>query len=303
MKQLLLGRLSLLVTMIALTACTPKVPTSETETAASETVVTQPTLVGEVEPLNLKLPECNGNNCPKLKLARLQSNQPMIDAWLDQQILMVMQQTLSIASEFQKENTMMHNSAASEVDALTAKMQLEQKLQPYISSFLYLDQELKELGANHQISLSIQPRILNDKGPFTTVVIESEDYLGGAHGSSSQQYATFNLVTHKQIVLKDLVLPNQQKQLEKVAHAAFKHWVMETKLANSVEEYEQVWKFYLSENFYLGQDGLILQYAEYEIGPYVVGFPKLVLSYQDLEGVLKPEYLPKVEQKMKQAVQ
>jgi hypothetical protein len=42
----------------------------------------------------------------------------------------------------------------------------------------------------------------------------------------------------------------------------------------------------------LGEQVLILQYGEYEIGPYVVGLPRLVIPYDQLQEVLKKEYLP-----------
>lgn len=45
-------------------------------------------------------------------------------------------------------------------------------------------------------------------------------------------------------------------------------------------------------NFLLGDHGLILQYGEYEIGPYAVGLPRLVVPYDQLNTILKPEYLP-----------
>ena len=71
--------------------------------------------------------------------------------------------------------------------------------------------------------------------------------------------------------------------------------MVDSKLANNVAEYEQAWKFKLSDNFYLGQQGLILQYAEYEIGPYVVGLPRLMIPYAELQQVLKKPYLPAPE--------
>ncbi|EOY5001067.1 RsiV family protein, partial [Acinetobacter baumannii] len=43
--------------------------------------------------------------------------------------------------------------------------------------------------------------------------------------------------------------------------------------------------------------GLILQYGEYEIGPYVVGLPRLVIPYDQLQEVLKEEYLPQPKAK------
>ena len=180
--------------------------------------------------------------------------------------------------------------------APNAAQTLLEQVNPFIQSFLFLDQELKQLNANHQINLMIKPRILNDQAPLATVVLNSSSYLGGAHGSSAQQYGNFDLSTAQQILLDDIVLPKQKTALERAAYAVFKEWVIEAKLAENVSDYEQAWKFYLSDNFYLSQQGLILQYAEYEIGPYVVGLPKLVIAYEDLDGILKPEYLPKSKQ-------
>ena len=301
MKQ----KIALLSVLVAslLSACNPKPEATQAEpNAASEAVVEvqEASLEGDTEALDLNLPKCDGNSCPEIDVARLNSNQPYIDAWVDAEILKVMQQILSIAPKhkIEQQPTLEAKAAQSaseanpEMPPVTAKTTLEQQLKPYVSSFLYLDQELKDLSANHQISVMLKPRILNHKGPLATVVLNSSSYLGGAHGSSMQQYANFDLAQGKQIALKDIVLPKQQAALEKAAYAVFKQWVMDAKLAENMNEYEQAWKFHLSDNFYLSQQGLILQYAEYEIGPYVVGLPKLVISYEDLQGILKPEYLP-----------
>ena len=306
MKQTI-ALLSVLIASL-LTACNPKPEQKDLPKVASEAVaeVEQVSLDGENEALDLSLPECDGNNCPEINVERLSSNQPYIDTWVDTEILKLMQQILSIAPdpklEQQAASTAPANDGASSAvetkiaAPITAKTTLEQQLKPYVGSFLYLDQELKDLSANHQISVMIKPRILNNQGPLATVVLNSSSYLGGAHGSSSQQYANFDLETSKHIVLKDIILPKQQPALEKAAYAVFKQWVTEAKLADNIADYEQAWKFHLSDNFYLSQQGLILQYAEYEIGPYVVGLPKLVLSYEDLTGILKPEYLPVAKQ-------
>ena len=161
-----------------------------------------------------------------------------------------------------------------------------------MANFLALDKELKALSANHQISLMIKPRILNADLPLATVVLNASSYLGGAHGSSSQRYYNFDLKQKKQVQLNDIIAPNQKAALQQKAHEAFRAWIIESKLADSVEEYEQAWKFSLSDNFYLSNQGLILQYAEYEIGPYVVGLPRLTLPYDQLQSILKPAYLP-----------
>ena len=147
----------------------------------------------------------------------------------------------------------------------------------------------------------IKPKILNAKDPLATVVLNTSSYLGGAHGSSSQHYYNFDLKQQKLVSLDDLLLPNQKAALNRVAHEAFRTWVVDSKLATNVDEYEQAWKFSLSNNYYLGTEGLILQYGEYEIGPYVVGLPRLTLGYDQLQKILKPEYLPKAKQSVQAA--
>ena len=76
------------------------------------------------------------------------------------------------------------------------------------------------------------------------------------------------------------------------ANEAFKAWIVESEIATNIDEYEQAWKFKLSDNFNLGKKGLILQYGEYEIGPYVVGLPRLVIPYDQLNGIIQAKYLP-----------
>ncbi len=293
--------LSILTVAILMTACQPKkVENEQAETAASSTQAQEQAsqLIGDSEKLQLNLPECDDNNCPEMTIERLNSNQPFIDAYIDAEILKKVQQTLSVSPELPTDQASSTAQAAevaasqAVVQAKTVKQQLEQQLQPYTQAFLKLDQEIKALSSSHKISVMIKPTILNAKGPLVTVVLNSSSYLGGAHGSSSQQYYNFDLEKKKLIKLHEVLAPNQLAALENQAHEAFKTWLIESKLANDVSEYEQAWKFKLSDNYYLSKQGLILQYGEYEIGPYVVGLPRLTIPYEQLQTILKKQYLP-----------
>ena len=311
LKNKTIFTMSMLAAAIALSACQPKqTEPKQDQAAASEAVQAEALkLAGDVEKLTLALPECDGNSCPEISIERLSSNQAFIDDFIDQQILKQLDHILDISPKLLKENQQTttaenpkdakaQDQAAEQPASLaveTPKQKLEQQVAPYLVNFLSLDKELKALSANHQISLMIKPKILNADLPLATVVLNSSSYLGGAHGSSSQRYYNFDLEKKKQVELNDILAPNQKAALEKKAHEVFKAWVIESKLANSVEEYEQAWKFTLSDNFYLSSQGLILQYGEYEIGPYVVGLPRLTIPYDQLQTVLKKQYLPPVE--------
>lgn len=296
--------LSILASAVLLSACQPK-SNEPKEPTSPEVVQTEPEVLklsGDTEKLKLVIPECEGKNCPEISIERLNSNQRFIDEWIDQQILQQLKNILSVDAIEPAKATAASEaevSASEPKKALstvtTPKQQLEQQIQPSMQTFLNLDKELKALSASHSISLMIKPKILNSGDPLATVVLNSSHYLGGAHGASAQRYYNFDLEQQTLVKLDDIIAEKQKAKLEAQAYEAFKVWVMESKLAKDVAEYEQAWKFILTDNFYLAQEGLILQYAEYEIGPYVVGLPRLMIPYAQLQGVLKPQYLPQAE--------
>lgn len=294
--------LSILVITLGLTACqksdSKKAEPTVDQSAASQVPDTSMLLQGDTEKVKLTLPECNGNTCPEFSIERLKSNQAFVDETLDQAILDNLDKMLDIAqlSKAKKDADQQQTASqasASEVQAnKTPVQQLQERVQPYANSFLEMDKELKTLGASGQITISLSPKILNSDKPLATVVLNTSSYLGGAHGASAQTYFNFDLVSKKQVGLDQIIEANQKAKFEKLAHDAFKTWVIDSKLAESVNEYEQAWKFTLSDNFYLGKQGLILQYGEYDIGPYVVGLPRLMIPYDQLKGVLKSQYFP-----------
>ncbi|MFV5660045.1 RsiV family protein [Acinetobacter pittii] len=294
-------RLTLLASAIFLAACQPKADPKDSQEQQKSTVQEQKpvelTLKGETTPSKVVLPDCDGKTCPEFTVERLQSNFPFIDKIIDQQILSTLNQILEIAEPDAKDTQAEQKAEASAVAGTEQKNSFDAQVQRYANSFIDLDNELKALSSNHQINLLVKPKILQAQGKVVTVVLNSSSYLGGAHGSAAQHYYNFDLKEQKQIKLEDLLRPQQKAALEKLAHEAFKTWVMDSKLADNVADYEQAWPFKLSNNFLLGEQGLILQYGEYEIGPYVVGLPRLVIPYDQLQDVLKEEYLPQPKAK------
>ena len=283
---------SILASAIALSACQPKQTEKTEESTAVQKEQQIPKLEGKTEKLSLNLPKCEDQNCPELFIERLNTNQPFVDEEIDKQIIEILKQTLS--SE-EASGAKVEDQPASEINKEkieTARQKLEKQISPYIQNFLNLDQEVKTLSTNHKISLMIKPKILNSEGPLVTVVLNSSNYLGGAHGASSQQYFNFDLTTKKLVQLSEIIEKNKWSALKEKTYDAFKTWVIESELSSDVKEYEQVWKFKLADNYYLGTKGLILQYGEYEIGPYVVGLPRLTIPYEELNGILKAKYLP-----------
>ena len=311
--------LSILISALAMTACQPKADQKKNTDQAPASVVAPDTttlrLEGSTEKVPVQLKECHGNSCPEFSIDRLHTNQFVVDDMIDAEILKSLDQMLDIGQlkkdiRVDKDHSRAQNSAsqvvqessAVQASVKTAAEQMAVQIQPYVNAFQALDQELKTLGASSQLKLSISPKILNSDGPLVTVVLNTSSFMGGAHGSSAQSYYNFDLKKQTLLPLDQLIQPGQKAQLEKLAYAAFQKWVMDARLASSISEYEQAWKFHLSNNYYLAKQGLILQYGEYDIGPYVVGLPRFELPYAQLQDILKKEYLPAPAQQDASAV-
>ena len=278
---------SVFACVVLLAACQPKSePKDDSQNSPVDSSIqtpTEPTLKGESVKVQVTLPTCEGNTCPDFTVDRLQSNFPFIDQLIEHEILKQLAKMLDIADV---------EAAASTVTTAADRKNLDLQTQLYANAFIKIDQELKQLSSSHEISLMISPKILQTKANLSTVVLNSSSYLGGAHGSTAQRYYNFDLKQQKQIQLADVLQPQQQANLEKLAHKAFTAWIIDSKVSDNAKEYEQAWPFRMSDNFLFSEQGLILQYAEYEIGPYVVGLPRLLIPFAQLQGVLKPEYLP-----------
>ena len=47
-------------------------------------------------------------------------------------------------------------------------------------------------------------------------------------------------------------------------------------------------KFYLPQNFYISDKGLVFLYNPYEIKPYVAGTTELIIPFSSLKNIVKP---------------
>ncbi|BFM01967.1 hypothetical protein Psyaliredsea_06140 [Psychrobacter alimentarius] len=60
-----------------------------------------------------------------------------------------------------------------------------------------------------------------------------------------------------------------------------------------MSSYEKNWPFTLSDNVTLTDKGIDILYQPYAIGPYASGMPTLSIPYSQLNGVIKPRFIPK----------
>jgi hypothetical protein len=199
------------------------------------------------------------------------------DDWLN---LMLDQAMLELADTNMSEQ-------ASTLKTLDARMQ----------AFVKPDPELADLHVA-PYEMQIAAELVDQWRGLLVIGLNGYYFTGGAHGSAVQRYLTIDRQARRVLTLSDLVLPNQQasfkQQVQPLFYQVFTTWVRDNDPSVDMKAYEELWPFHLSEQWRLTSEGLAMVYGQYDIGPYVVGMPELVVPYAALKGLLKPEYLPRV---------
>ncbi|MCH7403449.1 RsiV family protein [Belliella kenyensis] len=122
-----------------------------------------------------------------------------------------------------------------------------------------------------------------------TVTVRGTSFLGGAHPNSFPRILNFNRQTGDLISNDDLVL-NQEALLAKVEEK-FRDYHDVAKEVSLNEDGRFFLKddkfFFLPANMGFCEDGFCLVYSSYEIGPYVLGETSLVLTWDELDGLVR----------------
>lgn len=131
-------------------------------------------------------------------------------------------------------------------------------------------------------------------GDIIVVELQTGQYLtGAAHGIPATQYMNWQRTPGRVLALDEALLPSQQPAFVDALRRAHQAWLTRNQDAQrDLAAYNRMWPFQESNNFALTQDGLVIKYDAYSIAPYSHGQPELIIPYADLNGILRPEYMP-----------
>lgn len=132
------------------------------------------------------------------------------------------------------------------------------------------------------------------RGDENLVVVQLDSYIftGGAHGLSATQYINWLPQTDKILSLESMLIPKKMPEFEKVLKNQHAIWLKTNPLAlENPAAYNKLWPFIPTDNAALLSQGLAVTYDPYTIAPYSFGRPTLIIPYQELAGILRPELL------------
>jgi hypothetical protein len=131
--------------------------------------------------------------------------------------------------------------------------------------------------------------IYHDAGVLSIELAEKA-YTGGAHANTANRYASFDLSDGTRINLARLLVPGYESRLNAVAERRFRE-IRQIPAGQSLTD-AGYWfdegTFALNDNFAVTGDGLLFYFNPYEVTAYAEGPTKLVLTPQDLGGLILP---------------
>lgn len=150
----------------------------------------------------------------------------------------------------------------------------------------------KTAAPRDEIDLNAKTRYRNTH--LTVVELEAGQYRTGmAHGLSGSQFLIWRNDLQKALTLDSLLQPGARPAFDAAVRKVHAHWVNTNEaVREDPENFRRMWPFVPSDNVGLTDTGIVVKYQPYEIAPYSFGQPELLVPYSDLQGILRPEYLP-----------
>lgn len=151
----------------------------------------------------------------------------------------------------------------------------------------------KESGMGLPYQFELHGSVLLNNAKQLTIQLSSYAYTGGAHGMNSTTYFVFDAATGRRLFFDDLFVSGSRGSLNALIEARFR----EDRGLSSSDRldgekgglFEN--RIAFTTNFALTDKGISFFYNPYEIAPYAAGPTEIELRFEDIKGLLKPEYL------------
>ena len=157
----------------------------------------------------------------------------------------------------------------------------------------YARQDREQLGEafycySHYVSMDVRR---HDDEAISLLALSSV-YSGGSHPNSVQDLRQLKVLS-----LEDVIYPEQAAALAELVRSAVENKF--STLGNDIlyEDYTQTIADAMEQGtmtpyWYFSEQGLVVFFNQYELGPYAAGVIKAFVSYEDLDGIVREEYIP-----------
>lgn len=163
-------------------------------------------------------------------------------------------------------------------------------LQAYAQEFIELN------GEEHFYSYSNyqQLGVARHDSSVVSLLGLSSLYSGGTHPNSIQTAWNLDITGQRILRLEDVIREDGAEQLAALVRASVDEKFHGVGLFEDYAATIDSSMVYgnMTPYWYLNDTGMVIFYNQYELGPYAAGIIKAELTYEDLQGILREEYLP-----------
>lgn len=164
----------------------------------------------------------------------------------------------------------------------------------------YADEFVAEWGTDGFYSYSNyqQLGVARHDEAVVSLISLSSLYSGGSHPNSVQTAYNLDISGQRLLHLEDVILEEAAPELAKLVRARVDEKFTMIDGGNGLfEDYGDIIDNSMvygnmTPYWYMNNEGLVIFYNQYELGPYAAGIIKAELPYADLEGILLEEYFP-----------
>lgn len=135
-------------------------------------------------------------------------------------------------------------------------------------------------------------RLPREAGPVVSVVADTDIYLGGAHGTPIRTGYNFDIMTGDEVKLTDLFKENTDPLAlleEDITRqiTLIQERTKETEGESAYIPYDMYTGLTLDHTWYVTDEGIVVVFQVYEIGPYAMGLPEFTVPWWRLSDYLK----------------
>ncbi|MGL4912122.1 MAG: DUF3298 and DUF4163 domain-containing protein [Romboutsia sp.] len=153
----------------------------------------------------------------------------------------------------------------------------------YKKQYQEIFSKLKEQYVKYQYESYSDYQVTYNKNNLISIPMKLYEFTGGAHGMSYLKSFNYDLVSGKEVKLKDMFKDD-------LDYKTIVNNYIKTEIEKNKDIYftgEEGFKG-ISDNqdFYIDKDGIVVYFGLYEIAPYYVGIPKFKMTWNEFEKYL-----------------
>lgn len=147
--------------------------------------------------------------------------------------------------------------------------------------------------ANKGDHLQLKATVLEQTPVFIIIELTAkETHTTDIYSPTKITLINYDKNTKKDVTLADAVEPDKLLAFWSTAQVVYKQWLEFNQLLNN-KTYQEDWPFIETQHLALLSNELILKYDANTLAPYAMGSPVLIIPYNKLEGIIKPQYMPR----------